>query len=105
MGNTVVWKPASSAMFSAYYLMKLNQAAGLSNTNGTSCWKAEPYCSAADAHAGHAEPVAAQALDADGAPVDLPPLPEAAEVPSALPSSAEPSPVPRLPIPSRPTRP
>lgn len=29
MGNTVVWKPASSAMFSAYYLMKLLEAAGL----------------------------------------------------------------------------
>ena len=29
MGNTVVWKPASSAMFSAYYLMKLYEAAGL----------------------------------------------------------------------------
>src|SRR5213595_4295883 len=29
MGNTVVWKPASSAMLSAYYLMKLYEAAGL----------------------------------------------------------------------------
>ena len=29
MGNTVVWKPASTAMLSAYYLMKLWQAAGL----------------------------------------------------------------------------
>ena len=29
MGNTVVWKPASSAMYSAYYLMKLFEAAGL----------------------------------------------------------------------------
>ncbi|MEQ1909097.1 MAG: L-glutamate gamma-semialdehyde dehydrogenase [Vicinamibacterales bacterium] len=29
MGNTVVWKPASSAMFSAYYLMKLLEAAGM----------------------------------------------------------------------------
>jgi 1-pyrroline-5-carboxylate dehydrogenase len=29
MGNTVVWKPASSAMFAAYYLMKLYDAAGL----------------------------------------------------------------------------
>jgi 1-pyrroline-5-carboxylate dehydrogenase len=29
MGNTVVWKPASSAMFSAHYLMKLFEAAGL----------------------------------------------------------------------------
>jgi 1-pyrroline-5-carboxylate dehydrogenase len=29
MGNTVVWKPASSAMYSAYYLMRLYQAAGL----------------------------------------------------------------------------
>ena len=29
MGNTVVWKPASSAMFSAHYLMKLLEAAGL----------------------------------------------------------------------------
>jgi 1-pyrroline-5-carboxylate dehydrogenase len=29
MGNTVVWKPASSAMFSAYYLMRLYQAAGM----------------------------------------------------------------------------
>jgi 1-pyrroline-5-carboxylate dehydrogenase len=29
MGNTVVWKPASSAMYSAYYLMKLYEAAGL----------------------------------------------------------------------------
>src|SRR5436189_5187191 len=29
MGNTVVWKPASSAMYSAYYLMKLYEAAGV----------------------------------------------------------------------------
>ena len=29
MGNTVVWKPASSAMYSAYYLMKLYEEAGL----------------------------------------------------------------------------
>jgi 1-pyrroline-5-carboxylate dehydrogenase len=29
MGNTVVWKPASSAMLSAFYLMKLYEAAGL----------------------------------------------------------------------------
>jgi 1-pyrroline-5-carboxylate dehydrogenase len=29
MGATVVWKPASSAMVSAYYIMKLLQAAGL----------------------------------------------------------------------------
>ena len=29
MGNTVVWKPASSAMLSAYYIMRLLQAAGL----------------------------------------------------------------------------
>lgn len=29
MGNTVVWKPASSAMYSAYWLMKLYEAAGL----------------------------------------------------------------------------
>ena len=29
MGNTVVWKPASSAMLSAYYIMKLLEAAGL----------------------------------------------------------------------------
>lgn len=29
MGNTVVWKPASSAILSAYYLMKLLEAAGL----------------------------------------------------------------------------
>jgi 1-pyrroline-5-carboxylate dehydrogenase len=29
MGNTVVWKPASSAMFSAHYLMKLFEAAGM----------------------------------------------------------------------------
>jgi 1-pyrroline-5-carboxylate dehydrogenase len=29
MGNAIVWKPASSAMFSAYYLMKLFEAAGL----------------------------------------------------------------------------
>jgi 1-pyrroline-5-carboxylate dehydrogenase len=29
MGNTVIWKPASSAMLSAYYLMKLLEAAGM----------------------------------------------------------------------------
>ena len=29
MGNTVVWKPASTAMYSAYYLMKLYEAAGM----------------------------------------------------------------------------
>jgi 1-pyrroline-5-carboxylate dehydrogenase len=29
MGNTVIWKPASSAIYSAYYLMKLLEAAGL----------------------------------------------------------------------------
>jgi 1-pyrroline-5-carboxylate dehydrogenase len=29
MGNTVVWKPASSAMHSAHYIMKLLEAAGL----------------------------------------------------------------------------
>ncbi|HXC25467.1 MAG TPA: L-glutamate gamma-semialdehyde dehydrogenase [Gemmatimonadaceae bacterium] len=29
MGNTVIWKPAASAMLSAYYLMKLLEAAGL----------------------------------------------------------------------------
>jgi 1-pyrroline-5-carboxylate dehydrogenase len=29
MGNTVVWKPASSAMLSAYYVMKLLEEAGL----------------------------------------------------------------------------
>jgi 1-pyrroline-5-carboxylate dehydrogenase len=29
MGNTVVWKPASSAMVSAYYIMKLLEEAGL----------------------------------------------------------------------------
>ncbi len=29
MGNTVLWKPASSAVFSAYYLMQLFKAAGL----------------------------------------------------------------------------
>jgi 1-pyrroline-5-carboxylate dehydrogenase len=29
MGNVVVWKPASSAMYSAYYLMKLYEAAGM----------------------------------------------------------------------------
>jgi 1-pyrroline-5-carboxylate dehydrogenase len=29
MGNTVVWKPASSAMLSAYYILKLLEAAGL----------------------------------------------------------------------------
>ncbi len=29
MGNTVLWKPASSAVFSAYYVMKIFQEAGL----------------------------------------------------------------------------
>ncbi|MDO8681255.1 MAG: L-glutamate gamma-semialdehyde dehydrogenase [Acidobacteriota bacterium] len=29
MGNTVIWKPASSAMMSAYYVMKLLETAGL----------------------------------------------------------------------------
>ena len=29
MGNTVIWKPASSAMLSAHYLMKLFEAAGM----------------------------------------------------------------------------
>jgi 1-pyrroline-5-carboxylate dehydrogenase len=29
MGNTVVWKPASSAMLSAYYMLRLLEAAGL----------------------------------------------------------------------------
>ncbi len=29
MGNTVVWKPASSAMLSAYYIMRLFEAAGM----------------------------------------------------------------------------
>ncbi|HZE07161.1 MAG TPA: L-glutamate gamma-semialdehyde dehydrogenase, partial [Gemmatimonadaceae bacterium] len=29
MGNTVIWKPASSAMLSAYYIMKLLEQAGL----------------------------------------------------------------------------
>jgi 1-pyrroline-5-carboxylate dehydrogenase len=29
MGNTVIWKPASSAMLSAYYIMKLLEASGL----------------------------------------------------------------------------
>jgi len=29
MGNTVIWKPASSAMLSAYYVMKLLEEAGL----------------------------------------------------------------------------
>ncbi|MCC7416591.1 MAG: L-glutamate gamma-semialdehyde dehydrogenase [Acidobacteria bacterium] len=29
MGNTVVWKPAASAMYSAYYLMRLYEAAGM----------------------------------------------------------------------------
>ena len=29
MGNTVVWKPASSAMLSAYYVLRLLEAAGL----------------------------------------------------------------------------
>jgi 1-pyrroline-5-carboxylate dehydrogenase len=31
MGNTVVWKPASTAMLSSYYLMRLLQEAGLPN--------------------------------------------------------------------------
>src|SRR5256884_9902127 len=29
MGNTVLWKPASTAAFSAYYVMRLLQEAGL----------------------------------------------------------------------------
>src|SRR5689334_3926072 len=29
MGNTVIWKPASSAVYSAYYLMRLYEAAGM----------------------------------------------------------------------------
>ena len=29
MGNTVIWKPASSAMLSAYYIIKLLEAAGM----------------------------------------------------------------------------
>ncbi len=29
MGNTVLWKPASTALYSGYYLMKLYEAAGL----------------------------------------------------------------------------
>jgi 1-pyrroline-5-carboxylate dehydrogenase len=29
MGNTVIWKPASSAMLSAYYILRLLEAAGL----------------------------------------------------------------------------
>jgi len=29
MGNVVLWKPASSAVYSAYYLMKLFREAGL----------------------------------------------------------------------------
>jgi 1-pyrroline-5-carboxylate dehydrogenase len=29
MGNTVIWKPASSAVFAAYYIMQLLKAAGL----------------------------------------------------------------------------
>jgi 1-pyrroline-5-carboxylate dehydrogenase len=29
MGNTVIWKPASSAMLSAYYVMRLLEAAGM----------------------------------------------------------------------------
>src|SRR5438045_7664888 len=29
MGNTVLWKPASTAAFSAYYVMRLLQGAGL----------------------------------------------------------------------------
>ena len=29
MGNTVIWKPASTAMLSAYYIMRLLEAAGL----------------------------------------------------------------------------
>jgi 1-pyrroline-5-carboxylate dehydrogenase len=29
LGNTVIWKPAGSAIYSAYYLMKIYQAAGL----------------------------------------------------------------------------
>src|SRR5262249_52812085 len=29
MGNTVIWKPASSAMMSAYYVMRLFEGAGM----------------------------------------------------------------------------
>lgn len=29
MGNTVVWKPASTAVFSGYYLMEIFKEAGL----------------------------------------------------------------------------
>src|SRR5690606_12263481 len=29
MGNTIIWKPASSAMLSAYYVMKLMEEAGM----------------------------------------------------------------------------
>ena len=29
MGNTVIWKPASTAMLSGYYVLKLLEAAGL----------------------------------------------------------------------------
>ena len=29
MGNTVIWKPAATAMYSAYYLMKMYEAAGM----------------------------------------------------------------------------
>ena len=29
LGTTIIWKPASSAMYSAYYLMKLYEAAGM----------------------------------------------------------------------------
>jgi 1-pyrroline-5-carboxylate dehydrogenase len=31
MGNTVLWKPASTAVYSGYYIMKILQAAGLPN--------------------------------------------------------------------------
>ena len=36
MGNTVVWKPASTAMVSAYYLMRLFEEAGLPRASSTS---------------------------------------------------------------------
>ena len=29
MGNTVIWKPAASAMLSGYYTLKVLEAAGL----------------------------------------------------------------------------
>ena len=36
MGNTVVWKPASTAAYSAYFLMRLFQEAGLPTASSTS---------------------------------------------------------------------